>query len=185
MKKVVHRTFLAWDYDKEEKWLNDMSAKGWQLCDVGFCRYSFAEGKPGEYIYRLELFNNWTLKDERMQYIQFVEDTGAEQIGSLFNWLYFRKKAGAAGFDLFSDIDSRIRHLNRISFFLVGFSIICILNGINMINLWHRNQIYEAGFEANLVVGIILFAVAIFLDCGAVILYSKIRKLKKEKLIHE
>ena len=188
MNKVVHRMFFAWDYEKEEKWLNKMSAKGWQLCDVGLFRYAFNEGQPGEYIYRMELFGNRALKNDHaryIRYIQFVEDTGAEHIGSTLNWMYFRKKAGAAGFGLFSDIDSRIQHFNRINYLLVTLSIMCIINGINNMSLWYRDQIYGAEFDANLVVGIICLAAAILLGYGAAIIYSKIRKLKKEKLLHE
>ena len=48
MKKTVHKLFWAWEFDREEKWLNDMSAKGLQLTDVGFCRYVFETGTPGE-----------------------------------------------------------------------------------------------------------------------------------------
>ncbi len=29
--------FLVWDFDKEEKWLNEMAAKGLALTSVGFC----------------------------------------------------------------------------------------------------------------------------------------------------
>ena len=52
--------------------------------------------------------------DEGQDYIQFVEDTGAEYVGSYMRWAYFRKKTADGGFDLFSDIDSRIGHLDRI-----------------------------------------------------------------------
>jgi hypothetical protein len=31
MKKKVYKLFFVWEYDKEEKWLNKMSAEGWQL----------------------------------------------------------------------------------------------------------------------------------------------------------
>ncbi|MBQ2899558.1 MAG: DUF2812 domain-containing protein, partial [Oscillospiraceae bacterium] len=31
MKKVIKKMFWAWDFEKEEKWLNEMSAKGLAL----------------------------------------------------------------------------------------------------------------------------------------------------------
>lgn len=34
--KIVVRTFLAWQEEKEEKWLREMSNKGWHLSRVGF-----------------------------------------------------------------------------------------------------------------------------------------------------
>ena len=114
MKHVIHKLFWAWEFDKEEKWLNEMSAKGLQLSDVGLFRYVFKEGLPGEYVYRLEMLKHWPRHPESAQYIRFIEEMRAEHIGSLMSWVYFRKKAEDGGFDLFSDIDSRIRHLNRI-----------------------------------------------------------------------
>ncbi len=41
MKHIIHKWFWAWDFDKEEKWLNEMSAKGLNLTGVSFCRYVF------------------------------------------------------------------------------------------------------------------------------------------------
>ena len=58
MKIVKHKWFWAWSFEKEEKWLNQMSSRGWQLTDVGFCRYVFEEGTPNEYEYHIELLEN-------------------------------------------------------------------------------------------------------------------------------
>jgi hypothetical protein len=97
MARTIRKVFFAWSFDKEEKWLNEMSAKGLQLCDVGYCRYTFEEGTPGEYVYRLEMLDNMPGHAESKHYIDFIEDTGAEQIGTLGRWVYFRKKAEGGG----------------------------------------------------------------------------------------
>ncbi len=34
MKMVKHKLFFVWNYDNEEKWINQMAAEGWQLTDV-------------------------------------------------------------------------------------------------------------------------------------------------------
>lgn len=34
MRFTVHRLFFAWDFDKEEKWLNEMAARGMNLQGV-------------------------------------------------------------------------------------------------------------------------------------------------------
>jgi Protein of unknown function (DUF2812). len=181
MKKVIHKVFPLWSYDKEEQWLNDMSKKGYQLCDVGFCRYTFEEGLPGEYIYRLELLDNWPTTEQSKEYIRFLEDTGVEHVSTLLRWVYFRKKSGSSGFDLYSDVDSRIRHLNRI-LFLAG--ILAALNLFNGISLLFRSPAeYET--DTNLVLGTICLAIGVLLGAGFLYLYNKKRKLKKEKLLHE
>lgn len=105
---TVHKIFWEWDFKKEEFWLNEMAAEGWALEKAQFCKYTFARCEPGEYILRMEMNTD---KDYR----RFVEETGAEYVGGCMNWLYFRRKAELGSFTLFSDIDSQVSHLDRIS----------------------------------------------------------------------
>jgi hypothetical protein len=94
MKKTIHKWFWVWDFEKEEVWLNKMAGKGLHLCNIGFCKYTFEEGVPGEYTIRLEMLEKSPGNVESKQYIRFIEETGAEHIGSFFRWVFFRKKAG-------------------------------------------------------------------------------------------
>lgn len=48
-------------------------------------------------------------------YIDFMRKTGAVYIGRMTKWIYFRKKTEDGVFNIFSDIASRINHLNKIS----------------------------------------------------------------------
>ena len=50
--------FWAWNFDKEEKWLNEMAAKGLCLISVGLFRYDFEDCEPGEYQIRMQLLKN-------------------------------------------------------------------------------------------------------------------------------
>lgn len=49
MRKIIHKAIFAWNFDKEEKWLNEMAAKGLCLISVGFCKYEFEDCEPGEF----------------------------------------------------------------------------------------------------------------------------------------
>ena len=180
MRKTVYKLYWAWDFDREEKWLNEMSAKGQHLCGVGFCRYVFEEGAPGLYLYRLEMLDHWPSHPKSADYIRFVEDTGAEQIGAINRWVYFRKERGGSGFDIFSDVSSRIRHLDRILFLVVIFSALNLLNGLNQIH-WG----VSTGVSANLVIGMLCSALGLLLGYGFLRLYRKRRRLAKERLIRE
>jgi len=180
MKKTIHKIFPVWDFDKEEKWLNDMSAKGLHLCSVGFLTYVFEEGTPGEYIHRLEMLDNMPGHAKSADYINFIEDTGAEQIGSIFRWVYFRKKADSGGFDLFSDIESRIKHLNRILWLAGILSAMNLINGINTLCLWLSSQ-----RQTTFVIPIICLAVGLLIGYGFLHVFIKKRKLLKERLIRE
>ena len=112
MKHIIRKAY--WDYEKEEKWLNSLSAKGLAMTDYSWCRYVFEETLPGEYIYRIELLEKPASHPESRQYIAFIEDTGAEFVASYMRWAYLRKKAEDGPFELFTDIDSRLIHSRRI-----------------------------------------------------------------------
>ncbi|WP_080873497.1 DUF2812 domain-containing protein [Oceanobacillus timonensis] len=115
MEKKVRKIFTVWKFAEEEKWLNEMAADGWELTKVNVPQYTFKESTPNEYIYRLELLDPKLAKKEREEYIDFIEETGAEKIGEFSNWIYFRKKSDKGPFNLFSDLDSKIVHLKRMS----------------------------------------------------------------------
>lgn len=119
--KTVRKVFAVWDFDKEEEWLNSMAQEGWALKKAGFCKYVFERTEPGEYIIRLEMH------EYEKEYISFMRDTGAEYVGRVLQWLYFRKKAELGEFELFSDIDSRINHLKNIGCTLL------LIGGANVI----------------------------------------------------
>ena len=110
MRITVRKLFTAWNFEKEEKWLNEMSAKGLQFISTALFSYTFEEGEPNEYRYRLELLNNLPSHSESRSYIRFMEDMGIEHIGSCIRWVYFRKRAAEGDFDIYSDINSRIKH---------------------------------------------------------------------------
>ncbi|MHB8096782.1 MAG: DUF2812 domain-containing protein [Erysipelotrichaceae bacterium] len=176
MKKTIYKLYWAWQFDKEEKWLNECSAKGLHLCDIGFLRYTFEVGNPGAYSHKLELLENWPTHPESVAYIQFLEDTGVEMVGSIFRWVYFRKKTEYGQFDLFSDIDSRIKHLNRIIYLFLPIMFLEFSAGIS--NLFMHNS-------SNRFIGGLALFVGCLLAYGAWVINKKKQKLKKERMIYE
>ena len=128
-RKIIKKWIWVWDFDKEERWLNSMAQQGWVLDRLGFCRYEFVRCEPGEYIVRLEM------REHDESYLSFMADTGAEYVGRMVKWIYFRRKAELGAFDIFSDLDSRLEHLKKISWMLrfVGIAnlVIGLANSIN------------------------------------------------------
>ena len=179
MRKVVRKWFFAWDYDKEEKWLNEMAAKGLGLVAVSFCRYEFEECEPGEYKYRLEMLEYDRSHPETQQYIAFLEETGVDHLGFFSKWSYFRRKASDGEFDIFSDFDSKIKHLKRIQvlLFLIGIS-----------NLWVGIQnlyfLFAHNFEWN-AIGFVNIFLSLLLMYGVYRIEKKKKKLKKDRQIFE
>ena len=128
-RKIVRKWYWVWEFDKEERWLNSMAQQGWVLDRVGFCRYEFVRCEPGEYIVRLEM------REHDEGYLSFMADTGAEYVGRMVKWIYFRRKAELGAFDIFSDLDSRIAHLDGIRKTLKGVGIANLVIGLaNSIN---------------------------------------------------
>ena len=166
-RKTLRKWFWVWDFEKEERWLNEMAEAGWALVGVGWCRYEFERCEPGAYTVRLEMRG----PDE--EYIAFMQETGAEYIGRVFQWIYFRKRAEDGPFDLFSDVDSRIAHLERIgkSLFAIGMAnlLIGIANGLGGGNR----------------VGVLNLLVCTLLMYGLGRIRGKKEELEKERQLHE
>lgn len=182
MRRKMFRWFWAWDFDKEEKWLNEMAAQGLALVSVGFCTYSFENCLPGEYQVRLELLENLPGNAQSERYIEFLEDTGAEYVGNVMRWVYFRKPARDGAFDLFSDNASRIAHLNRMLALLGAIGLMEFSMALNNLSLYfgqHRAQ------SVNLFAAILLAAVGCLIGFGFWRVARIKRRLQKERTLFE
>lgn len=181
MQKTVYKWFWAWEADREEEWLADMARQGWALAGVGYATYHFERCAPNEYIVRLELLDRLPDDPRSREYIDFVESTGAEYLGSMVRWSYFRKKAAEGGFDLFSDIDSRIRYLERVLRLLIPLTVPVTLN------LWNsvKNVKTLPGIPALWVCA----GVALLLTCllwgGVERVWEQRKHLLAERALHE
>lgn len=180
MKHTKYKLFWAWEFEKEEKWLNEMSAKGFQLVGVGPFRYVFDDTIKGQYEYRLELLDNLPLNHKSVDYIRFLEETGVEHVGSMLRWAYFRKKASEGKFELYSDIDSKIKYYKRFIYLFLGISPLMIFNVVNNFNAY-LNQKHPIFILFTLLPAIL----AILIGKGIFEINQKIQQLKKEKLIRE
>ena len=166
-RKTIRKWFWVWEFDKEEQWLNTMAQSGWVLDSVGFCKYNFVKCEPGEYTVRLEMH------DPDDEYVAFMEETGAEYIGRMVKWIYFRKKALDGPFEIFSDIDSRISQLDKISKLTaaLGFANLAI----GLANSF--NPVTNVGW-----VNLIVCAVLMY---GLGRIHSKKEVLEKERMVRE
>lgn len=165
-RKTIRKWFWVWDFEKEEDWLNEMAMNGWLLESVGFATYHFVRCEPGEYSVRLEMHKY----DE--SYVSFMEETGAEYVGRMVMWIYFRKKTEDGPFDLFSDIDSKIDHLNKIG------NVLSIIGGANLlIGIMNTFNPSHVGWINLLCATLLMYAL------GRI--HGKKEALEKERLLHE
>ncbi len=181
MRQTIRKLFWVWEFDKEEQWLNEMAAKGLCLVSVGFCKYEFEDCTPGEYKICLQLLEHMPRHPEAQKYIQFLESTGAEHIGSFTRWAYFRKKAAEGEFQLFSDHASKIKYLSGIIAMVALVTVANILNAINNIYLAASGM----AFSINYVFGGISLALGVLGTFGTLRLMKKRKKLKEEGQLFE
>ncbi|MBQ7612979.1 MAG: DUF2812 domain-containing protein [Spirochaetaceae bacterium] len=166
--KTVRKLFLAWDFEKEEQWLNEMAQSGWTLCNVHLLKYTFKKSDPSEYTIRLEYHIAKDVED----YISFVEETGAEYIGNVFRWLYFRKKLkGGESFKLLTDIDSLIKRLDHIC---------CVMALVTVANL--LIVVAQIGNGLNRPLNLVMGLLGLY---GTFKLLRKRQNLSKRKIITE
>ena len=160
----IRKWFFVWDYDKMEAWLNGMAMEGWALDEVGICEFRFVRSEPGEYGVRVQM----GVCDEN--YERLLKEDGVEKVGFLGPWGFYRKKTEDGPFELYSDIDSRIDHINKIARVLTVIGALNIF--IGLVNV--RN-----GFSwVNL-----LCATFLMYCLGRI--HGKREALEKERLLHE
>ncbi len=178
--KNVTKLFWVWDFEQEEAWYNEMADKGLNLIRIRPLRYAFEEGTPGEYQYRQEYLSDSPTSEKGREYIRFIEDTGAELVCTYWQWAVFRRKKGEGAFNLFSDLDSRIAHLEKIFRFILLLAAANFLIGTSNLISGVANRMDVVGFGAliNLAIGILGFR-------GSWKLYQRLEKLRRERDIHE
>ena len=180
MRQVIRKWFWAWEFDKEEAWLNDMAAKGKALVSARYATYEFEDCAPGEYAVRLEMLAQEPTSEEGKAYIEFVESTGAEYVGKVTKWVYFRKKTADGPFELHGDNATRIKHLNGIIRLLAPLGVINAAMGV-------YNLCVGTGFNSpvNVLCSGLSAAVTVLLVFGLIKLNEKKKQLEKDSQLFE
>lgn len=180
MRTTIRKWFWAWQYEEEDKWLNDMAAQGKALVSARYLTYEFEDSEPGEYAIRLEMLENMPDSEEGKQYIAFVEETGAEYVGKVMKWVYFRKKRTLGAFELHGDNSTRIKHLKGIIALLLPLGAVNL--GVGIYNIVLGVQI---GSPINVVCGCVSGVLTGLIVGGLIKLNDKKQKLEKESQLFE
>ncbi|MCR5767641.1 MAG: DUF2812 domain-containing protein [Lachnospiraceae bacterium] len=72
---IVKRRYFAGCMERQAKWLNSMSDKGYRLIKTGKLKYEFEECTPGAYRYAVEYVGDKSFEEEQ-NYKEFLEDLG-------------------------------------------------------------------------------------------------------------
>ena len=118
-KKNAFRRFTLFEYDKEQKYLEDMHKKGWKLKGITpivfqiFEIYHFVKCESEEMVYQLD-YNQDGIDNK--EYIKLFEDCGWEYVYDYEGFTYFckpeTKMQGRE--EIFCDDESRLDMMKRI-----------------------------------------------------------------------
>jgi hypothetical protein len=102
---------LMYDKDEEVLSLNEEANKGnaFRKFFLGF--YFFEKSEEGKYIYDIDLLSS--CKDFA-NFRKFMNDSNVEVLNRWYRWVYVRKVNDSKGFELYSDVDSKIEHYHKI-----------------------------------------------------------------------
>ncbi|MBE6207759.1 MAG: DUF2812 domain-containing protein [Rikenellaceae bacterium] len=117
--KKVWRYYNIAEYEKEEQWINEMAKEGWQLTAIGFCRYIFRRGTPGEYIYKLDVVERTASDEVKESYFNFLTECGIRVVGEFKDWIYLQKRTADGPFDMKDDTYAKLRTVNKVYSFAV------------------------------------------------------------------
>jgi hypothetical protein len=132
----MYKFKLFLNFSKEEKWLNEMAKKGYQLEKVTV-GYHFHPAEPEDTRIRVDIrfFPN---RAEYVNYCTMFEDSGWKHIAGSQNTgvQYFKQMAVASDKDIFSDTESKAQRYIRSSrlmvyfaLFVLFFMVVLISNG--------------------------------------------------------
>ena len=111
--KRVFKVIWAWQDEKEEEWLSEMSRQGWHLYDTAPFVYHFQRGKPLNVTYRLDF--KLTFQKDYQEYLDLFKDSGWDLVAVMANWHYFRIQPGNDSQpELYNDNRSRIEKYKRL-----------------------------------------------------------------------
>lgn len=180
-RKTINKLLFIWDWDEEERWINEMAAQGWYFVKYAFpCRYTFEQGEPGAYQYRLQALNNKLGSKESQDYIAFLRDMDIELVDSYLFWIFLRKPADGKPFELFSDVESKIKHMRR--FALIPLSCLLMLC-LNL--MWGAPTLISFGGVLGMALVILECLLAMLLIYGLTRMYVKYSELERQRQLHE
>lgn len=133
-----HRLWFSWQYEQEERWLNELSRQGLHWKRGGVIRSEFERDASVRYTYRLD-YQLGLGKEKRQEYLELYRDAGWEFAGNCTQaWYYFRREwRPDEDAQLYTDRESLVTHYMRLRrmitvMLLLNLLVMC-LNGISLL----------------------------------------------------
>lgn len=179
--RTINKLLFIWDWEEEEQWLNEMAAQGWHFVKYNFpFRYTFEQGEPGAYQYQLQALEHRIGSKESQDYIAFLRDMNIELIDSYLFWAYLRKPGDGQPFEIFSDVESKLKHMRRFMFIpLLSLLLLCG----NL--MFGAATLLRYGGTLGMTLVVLEAVLAVLMVYGLTRMTVKYQALEKQRQLHE
>lgn len=124
--KTVYKIYFS--FEKEEKWLEEMSAEGWHLMKTPGVGYTFEQGQPEERIYKID-YRTLKNQDAVDEYVSLFDESDWICVNpqpKKNNYYFYTHKDNEIN-DIFSDKASKAQRYHRFANMLTYSIIVPIL----------------------------------------------------------
>jgi hypothetical protein len=174
--KSERRMFFAWQLDKEKAYLEDKAKEGLHLKQVLFGKYLFEEGEGKDVTYQFD-FRVLNKKDEA-EYLDMYQDW--ELVQRYGGWYYFRKDEVDSNNQIFCNVESVKKMLERLMGFLmlVGFPLYYQL--FILFPTLSRNDEWDDFYSYFMPIVMVFFVLHLFSMTRILAVYIKLKKEIRE-----
>lgn len=170
---VVYKFFAMGEYEKKEKWINNMCSKGYALKSCNMCKFYFEPCTPDEYYYSLELLENLPKSPYSEDFINYLQDEWCvEYVCQYRNWAFFRREKSQGKFSLFPGVSEKVFYFKRI--LISRLIMILLLLGIGSLSM-----LYSTHGSTDETFACLLFLIDIIVFIFNIPNYNKYVQLKK------
>lgn len=183
--KIAIKWFV--DFDKEEKWINDMAKRGWAFWHTNGLLYRFKQCEAGEFIYQID-FDERDRSEAVGDYVVFRTQCGDKFVHQWKSKIYWRRATSAGPFEAEGNITAKLHLTNKAFNYhlksFVGLTLIAAIAFLILLPLGYYLPVsnfttWLTNFSLGLTYGTLLAEVVILLP-----ILCKLRK-KVNKLIKQ
>lgn len=170
--KRVFRILMAWNDEREGRWLAEQERSGWRVRSVNCFGYTFERATPAEVAYRLD-YGPPRFRDTS-EYFGLFRDAGWEHVGRRGLWQVFRKPVVDGEVpEIHTDPGSRIANYQR----LLGLAgaMLGMLIVITATNLAERSSVLVR-HPTFLAIYLVLMAIYVYSMVRLILLIGRLRR---------
>ena len=128
--------FTIADFEREERWINEMSRRGWHFVSTNGLIYRFEQGRPGEYVYKIELAEEGGA-GRLADYERFLAECGIEAVAHFKEWVYLRRRAAEGPIETADNRRAQLSLINRACVYAVDIlcRLLCAFAALSVVAL--------------------------------------------------